>query len=132
VSLLSLLPARARVADDTFACRLEAFVARARAGHPTIAIDDGVFVPWVGERLALDESAASELSNLHAEDLYLACACAHRDARAIASFEERYFPALEAACRSFRALSQAPDDVKQMLRERLFLGTEGDPPKLSV
>ena len=76
------------------------------------------------------ESSSAELDDLQPGDLYLACACAAGDRAAIGVFEERHLASLEAACRSFRGLRLAPEDVRQMIRERLFVGTKEDGPKI--
>lgn len=57
----------------------------------------------------------------HSEELALAQACARREPAAIARFEASYFTDLEAVCRRFPALPLTLDDVKQRMREKLFL-----------
>lgn len=61
----------------------------------------------------------------HSEELALAEACARHDPAAIARFEASYFAELETVCRRFPALPLTLDDVKQRMREKLFLS---DPP----
>ena len=74
---------------------------------------------------ALRQGAIPE--RLHLEDLYLACACAGGDSAAIARFERRYDRQLGAIVAQFSGKGRAPDDLRQILRERLFVA-HGDKP----
>lgn len=72
----------------------------------------------------------AELEKLHVQDLYLAWACGTRQPAALAAFDRGF---MDAAVRSARRAS--PDDaflqdVRQSLRERLFVGAEGKAPKI--
>lgn len=86
----------------------------------------------VARHFVPDEPVDPQLESLHAEDLYLACACAQGIEAAIVLFDSRYSAALDAICRSFRDLPIETSDVRQMLRERLLLPSGGEPPRLSL
>ncbi|GAC1520275.1 MAG: hypothetical protein NVS3B10_21670 [Polyangiales bacterium] len=60
-------------------------------------------------------------------ELFLAWAAASRDDAAIAAFESKTFSEVEAAYRRFQDLGVTLDDVKQRVREKLFLA---DPPAI--
>ena len=98
--------------------------ARGVAAWPGVRVDEQVFSAYLAER------GAGEATHEHAADLYVACACARGDARAIGAVDERYLAGLSAhlARRGF-ALDLA-DDVVQAMRERLFVGVDGVPPKI--
>jgi RNA polymerase sigma-70 factor (ECF subfamily) len=70
---------------------------------------------------------AEAADRLRLPELYLACACAHGDAGAMARFEELYFSEVDAAYRRFDALPISRDEAKQRMREKLFLAS---PPAL--
>jgi RNA polymerase sigma-70 factor (ECF subfamily) len=65
------------------------------------------------------------LAGLHAEDLYLACACAQKDARAIALFEEKYNPEVPSYVGQIDRSPSFIDEVRQDLRQKLFVPAEG-------
>src|SRR5262249_39111524 len=82
----------------------------ARAAWPGVELDLEVFARWIGER--------GDVAKLNARDLYLACACAHGDATALATFDERVLPAIDSALARSGAARIAAE-VKQRLREKL-------------
>ena len=63
-------------------------------------------------------------------DLYLACACARGDAAALRLFDEVLFPQVEAALARV-ARSARADEVRQMLRHKLFVAEPGKRPKIA-
>ncbi len=73
---------------------------------------------------------ADALSAMRAADLYLACACSRGDSAAIAAFETRYFGEIDGVLARIRSPRVLGDDVRQMLRERLFVGTAKVAPKI--
>jgi RNA polymerase sigma-70 factor (ECF subfamily) len=100
-------------------------VARARGAWPDFAVDEARFAAYLARRLGEDPDAA------YVEDLYLACACVDGDARALALFDERH---LASVARHLARLDRSPafaDEVRQLLRERLFVGHDGEPPRLA-
>lgn len=97
---------------------LGALYTAARDTWPGVDVPRDVFEQWMKGREA--ERAA---------ELYLACACTRGDEKAMAEFEARYFGAVTSAVSRFG--SSAVDDVKQELRQRLFLGVKGSKPKLA-
>jgi RNA polymerase sigma-70 factor (ECF subfamily) len=70
---------------------------------------------------------ATQVSALPAADLFLACACAAGDSRAIAALEDTYARQIGMAVRRIRDQHLLPDDFRQMLRGRLFVGAPGEP-----
>jgi RNA polymerase sigma-70 factor (ECF subfamily) len=103
------------------AARLEA----ARAAWPDVHVESERFRVWVAARLEAGESPAQ----LHLEDLYLACACAHGDPAALMAFERRF---LVDVPRWLARLGTTPalcDEVRQQLRERLLTG---DRPRIAT
>ncbi len=112
------------------AARLDALVARARAAWPHLGLRDAEFVAHVAARLPLDLPLVAGLEALHVEDLFLACACAHGDPEALAALEAAYFADVDVALTRERGAVDA-DDFKQALRERLYVSTDGNPPRIA-
>jgi RNA polymerase sigma-70 factor (ECF subfamily) len=83
---------------------------------PEVALERGKFERYVEERLA---TAGRTL--LRAAELYLTCACTTGDRRALAEFERRYLCEVPAFLARSNATPRFVDDVRQQLRERLFV-----------
>jgi RNA polymerase sigma-70 factor, ECF subfamily len=96
---------------------LAAIYEEGRLAWPGVELDRRSFERFARERGALDHEGVAACG----PDLYLACACLNGDAAALAVFERRYL----AQVPMFLAKSNAPphfvDDVRQLLRERLFV-----------
>jgi RNA polymerase sigma-70 factor (ECF subfamily) len=63
-------------------------------------------------------------------DLYLACACTKGDPKALHAFDTVLFPQVAAALARV-APSVAPDEVRQVLRHKLFVAEPGRLPKIA-
>ncbi len=98
----------------------------ARAAYPGIGIPEATYFAHIeGKLAALGEGAAP--SALRLPELYIACAAGHRDANAILYVERDTFSEIDAAYRRFPDCPITLDDIKQRLREKLFLA---DPPSI--
>jgi RNA polymerase sigma-70 factor (ECF subfamily) len=96
----------------------------ARRAWPGISLSREAF----GAHLEAKRAAAQSPGHkLRISDLFLACACAHGDAVAIERFESAYFSEIPIVCARFPSLPVSLDDVRQRLREKLFLS---DPPSI--
>ena len=93
-------------------------LARGRAAWPAVQLD--------GEALAAFLAAGAGLA--HAEDLYLACACARGNAAAIDAFETRVLPPIAGALRRIALDDDLVKEVRQRVREHLLVG---DPPRIA-
>lgn len=101
-------------------------IARARAAWPGVLLAEARFLAYVEERVASGTDALS----LHLEDLYIACACASGDERAIAAFRARFGPAIRHAARTAGESSQA-DEVVQRVFAKLFVAVGGQAPRIT-
>lgn len=99
---------------------LAALMSDATACHPTIAVEPAVFLAHVAERLdgALPPNEA--LAQIRAGDLYLACACALGDERAIARLRDQYGPAMRAAL-AREAGAGAVDELLQQVLTKVVV-----------
>jgi RNA polymerase sigma-70 factor (ECF subfamily) len=96
-------------------------IGRAMEAHPGVAAPADGFERHLLDKLPEGDPEAT-LARLHAEDLYLAYACALRDAAALAAFDARF--AGEYRLVLSRAAGRKPDadDFVQACREKLFAG----------
>jgi RNA polymerase sigma-70 factor, ECF subfamily len=94
-------------------------LARARASWPSLEVDEADFVVYLAARLA--PATAEAFSALHHEDLYLACACALGVPRALETFETKVLPRIDPVVRRYDADPGFGDEVRGLVRERLFL-----------
>ncbi len=88
---------------------------------------------WPGIKVSRDELVAhvarvspSGFDGLHVEDLYLACACAKKDDRAILAFESKYLHEVPSYVGQIDRSAPFIDEVGQQLREKLFVTTGED------
>jgi RNA polymerase sigma-70 factor (ECF subfamily) len=112
---------------DEERAELEALAASGRAAWPDLEVAPEVFIEFLAERIR----PGTDGEALPIADLYLACACAQGDERAMAALERTTFDAVDAAAAALRAPSGAADEVKQILRTRFFVGSGERPPAIA-
>jgi RNA polymerase sigma-70 factor (ECF subfamily) len=108
---------------------LGAALAEARAELPDIVQTDEEFALHLGRSVARLPKPAT-YRKLRTTDLYLASACARHDTRALAEFEQRYFPIAQRAMERLDVPQLVADDVIAELREKLFVGAPGGLPMI--
>jgi RNA polymerase sigma-70 factor, ECF subfamily len=108
--------------------RLWTLVAEGRAAWPELAVDAVHVVEFVARQVTADLAEAA-LDGLRPADLYLACGCARRLPQAIAAFDRDYMREVDIALARMRIAAPRVADVKQLVRQRLFVGggTAGAP-----
>ncbi|MEO7733601.1 MAG: sigma-70 family RNA polymerase sigma factor, partial [Kofleriaceae bacterium] len=108
--------------------RLWTLVAEGRAAWPELAVDAKHVVAFIA-RQATSELAEAALEGLRPADLYLACACARGVPGAVAAFDRDYMREVDIALARMRIGPPRLSDVKQLVRQRLFVGggTSGAP-----
>jgi RNA polymerase sigma-70 factor (ECF subfamily) len=120
---------------DTFEEVLARAYEEGRAAWPEVELSAEELGSYVAERIlpregeATGADPASVLGKLRFADLYLACACARGDERAIAVFDVRYMGEVDRALRS--AAPSVIDETKQVLRRRFFVSENGAPPSIA-
>lgn len=115
------------IGDDELADRLLAFTSGAASGWRQFRVEADTFVAHVARVLASTDEPLRELAALHGRDLYLAAACGSRDGEAIRAFEAEYGIEVDTALSRFHG-AIAPEDFRQILRDKLFVGTPEQPP----
>jgi RNA polymerase sigma-70 factor, ECF subfamily len=108
--------------------RLWTLVAEGRAAWPDIALAAKDLVEFVARQVT-SELADAALDGLRPADLYLACACARQVPGAVAAFDREYMKEVDIALARMRIGGARLADVKQLVRQRLFVGggTAGAP-----
>ncbi|MCL4227840.1 MAG: sigma-70 family RNA polymerase sigma factor [Myxococcales bacterium] len=101
--------------------------AAARQAWPALAEPPG-FVARLAEALAGGGGAGGRV---HADDLYLACACAGGDPAALAAFDRAVLPQISGAVRRIDPSPDFADEVRQAVRARLLVGDAGEPPRIA-
>jgi RNA polymerase sigma-70 factor (ECF subfamily) len=111
---------------DALEHALDEAIARGTTAWPGLAVTSEDFVTFLAER-APDLAA---LAALRAADLYLACGCVARDARALEAFDRRYLANVGEYVARVRRDASFVDDVRQELREKLFVGSAERPARI--
>jgi RNA polymerase sigma-70 factor (ECF subfamily) len=108
--------------------RLWTLVAEGRTEWPALAIDAIDVVSFVARQVTADLAEAA-LDGLRPADLYLAAGCARQLPQAIAAFDRDYMREVDIALARMRIPAPRVADVKQLVRQRLFVGggTAGAP-----
>jgi RNA polymerase sigma-70 factor (ECF subfamily) len=101
-----------------------------RAAWPAVAVPLELFAKHVARHVG--EAADPEVAagELYGADLYLACACAAGDPSGLRMFEDQILPQVAAALRRLDPSPAFADDVRQLLRQKLFVGDGEAPPKI--
>ena len=110
---------------------IEELLRDAREPWPTLALSDDAFLAYVAERLPGTGELVAELRGLRAPDLYLACGCARGDSAAIAAFDARYLAVVEGAPARMNIAPSMRDEVRQLVRHKLFVSAPGDAARIS-
>lgn len=94
------------------------------ARWPELEVSPEAFAAHLARHLPASALLPDALATLRAEELYLALACGQGSAAAIGAFEAEHFPELPSLVLRIRggAGSVDLDELRQQLRERLFVG----------
>src|SRR5262245_56564611 len=103
----------------------------ARAAWPQVELARDAFAVHVRSKLA-PAAAPEDVERLDAAGLYLACACAHGIASALAEFDLHLLGKVPAFLARIQGSSALPDEVRQILRERLLVAGAGESPRIAT
>jgi RNA polymerase sigma-70 factor (ECF subfamily) len=104
-------------------------VQAAMARWPDLTPTAEEFAAYVGAHLPPEAELVDALVELHADDLYLACACARGDGRAVAAFDAQMLGPVPAYVSRIDGSRAFADEVRQRVRARLLVADAG-PPKI--
>lgn len=120
----------ARADESALGALLRARAAEARAEHPGVELSDEVFAEHVAG-LAPDETdPLAAIAAMPTNDLFLACACARGDSKAIRLFEKRVLPLAEPAIARIDPSEDFVDEAIHELRIRLLVDGEQGPARI--
>jgi RNA polymerase sigma-70 factor (ECF subfamily) len=97
--------------------------------RPSVQLDRATFAAHLG-RHGLLGGRLDSLSDARLESIYLACAAGHRDEAAIAAIDAELLAKAAHAVVKLRGPSTLPQDVRQAMREVLFVSEPGARPKI--
>ncbi len=97
----------------------------ARQAWPRVELDVDAFARHVAARAAVGSE-----ETLHLSDLYLACACAGGNSAALEAFDARYVAEVPIFLAGVESDPASIDEVRQLLRERLFVAAAERSPKI--
>lgn len=134
-SLASVLIATGRQGDGDLAELERALLRaleRAEAAFPGLGLARERFVAHLARWLPQDRSPRAGLETLRVDELYLACAAAEGQAAAVALIEAHHLDKARAALARNAGTAAVADEALQRVREALFVGTAGRPPKIGT
>jgi RNA polymerase sigma-70 factor, ECF subfamily len=98
--------------------------AAAQAAWPDLDVGAEQLAGYLGERADVARPPDQALAALASDDLYLACACARQVPTALAAFEAHHLAALDGVVGRIDPSPAFADELKQLLRVRLMVGSE--------
>jgi len=106
---------------ERFADELAELCARVRSELPDIEIDDDTLIEAILAH-ATEATIETHLAQCRPAELALAAAAARGSQSAIAEIERRYAVTINATCRRYARAAHSSDDLRQILRQKLFVG----------
>jgi RNA polymerase sigma-70 factor (ECF subfamily) len=106
--------------------QLDELVLQARDAWPDVEVPRDDFFRYVAVRLPVSDGARGALTRLRGNDLYLACACASGDERAIAAFRDHFLPGIRSTV-ARAAPNDVVDEMTQLLMVKLFVASPERP-----
>ena len=104
---------------------ITAAVREAHQQWPLITLSDGLFAAH------LASLSVSDGMGLQTGDLYLACACAHREVNGLRAFDQLLVRRVPAWLRGVTRDASLVDEVCQAVRELALLSTDQRPPRIA-
>lgn len=99
---------------------------------PDLPVSTALFVRHLAERLTALGEIGRALSDVHAADLYLACACTLGVKGAVERFEAAHFASIGAFLHRVNSSEAFADEVRQVLRQKLFVvEADGAAPRIA-
>jgi len=105
-------------------------LAQALAVWPQIPLGADHFLGFVAERLPAEQSPEEALGGLFVSDMFLACACARQERRALEAFERDFAAEIARGVTQMAGDEIRGDDFKQEVRHKLFMGKPPAGPKI--
>lgn len=110
--------------------RLQTMCEEGAAAWPDLDVEPATFSAFIAARLPADRDPDEALTAIRASDLYLTCACASGSRQALAYFDRRYISELNLALARMRPRPEQVDEIKQLVRQKLFVSDSGPTGKI--
>lgn len=110
---------------------LRQLVISGRTAWPDLPLSAMAFVSYLARRVPRREPVLKSLSELHANDLYLACGCALGIPKALVAFDHHYLGQVRAWVTRINPSPSFADDVSQSVREKLFVPRHSESAKIT-
>lgn len=117
------------VGPPAVGARLVELCAQAHAAFPELLIDDVDLVTTIGKHSPTE--LGDYLERCRAADLAVATLAARGSQPAIAALEKAHRTTIESTCRRFAGPGQTIDDLRQILRAKLFVAEPPKQPKIA-
>jgi RNA polymerase sigma-70 factor (ECF subfamily) len=109
---------------------LENLIQSAQSAWPTIDLAEVSFFRHLASHFPNQSDPVAFLRALHGSDLYLACACALGHTKAIAELDRHFLSEIGRYVAKIDRSPDFADEVRQLLREKLFVGGRSSRPKI--
>jgi RNA polymerase sigma-70 factor (ECF subfamily) len=96
-----------------------------REAWSALSVADTDFAVYLATRVRRGVDPAREIRNLHAQDLFLCCACAGRDPNAIRALHMSYLDCVPRYLERMNLSAAEREEVREALAERLLVGSGG-------
>lgn len=96
---------------------------------PQLELHEGKFVAFLAEEHDISELEAMDQER--AADVFLARACGEGQSAALATFEVQYIGRIPAMLSHMKLSASALDEVMQVVRMKLLVGNESEPPRIA-
>jgi RNA polymerase sigma-70 factor, ECF subfamily len=110
--------------------QVQAFLDKGRAAWSDVAVSAEALAQSLA-RLQQHDGRHAEDRLAHAADLYLACACASGDPRALKAFESHFLARVDAFVARINSASEFAAEVRQQLRTRLLVADGNSSPRIA-
>ena len=111
--------------DKRLAKALDAAFAEGKRANPDIPLLRETFVGHLENALQTEADPLAALERMRIDHLYLACACAQGEPRAIARLEAEHLGQVDVAMARLRMAPFDADEIRQRVREKLLVGRDG-------
>ena len=105
---------------------LRALLQAGREAWPDLTLDEREFAAHLARHAPRDEDPLEWLASVRGADLYLACGCALLQPAALSAFDRQLLAKVPGILQRHRTSPEVSEEVRQLLRERLFLPPRGD------
>ena len=120
-------PAAEATADADLGAALRHLFDEGRRAWPGLTLGVEAFVTHLAERAEPGLPPAAR-----GPDLYLACACSKGVRGAIEAFDREYLANVGTYLARLRPTAAFVDEVQQQMRDKLFVGRDGAPPRITA